>query len=398
MNLLAALLLAANSSTRASALAWADRLYREAPAISASLDPWYNAYSAYQQVEKRYGSSGEVTRRLATCCLRIGDFEQADQRASQLANRTDPLVAEVRSKLELKTRFQKLIPAKEQVIDFVRVGGDRWAVLSGEQDMEMVGVFFRKLYGPMVLRSVDARTAHVSPKIDLPDAAYSGHLYLWRDLKGTATVIAGYSTPAADCSPGVFQFYRVGSGRPRNLATLNAVYDINGYPAGRVLAVSVGVIYKKDWTDFYEWDGQRLRFANDRHPGKPEELDWFRSRGYTREDRSDYSLWLELAAKQCIWKRWSAANKSLREAERNCRLSLLEQARGVDRFSPGGHHEFGYYGDTATNLRLIRQRLRWLASGDYNHRLLYRPFDGDFQDRPELQIRSLEVIPSFSKA
>ncbi len=384
MSLFATLVLFVTGSTRQTALAWADRLYREAPEMSANLDPWYHAYGAYRQVEKVYGASEEISKRLATCCLRIGDLARVNQFVSKLTNQADPLIAQLKEKLTWKDLFQKRLPKEEHLLDLIRLDSGRMVVLSGTQGSgnEWEG-FYKKVYNALFIRSLDLRVGRRLPPpfpVHLQvDAAFFGHLYRWKDPSGEETILVAYEGTAMNCEPGTFQLFRDDAGNLKHLRTLYAIYGIKGFATAGSLAIKIGEVYKRNWADFYDWDGQHLQFANDRHPGGFRSLNWFKSLAYGREERRDYCNWLEQAAMQCIWKRWNSAAMSLRQAERVCRLALSERARGVDS---GGHHDFGHFGDTATNLKLIRQRLRWLAHRDYNHRLLYRPFDGDFQDRP----------------
>ncbi|MEZ0327120.1 MAG: hypothetical protein ACAH95_14565 [Fimbriimonas sp.] len=96
-------------------------------------------------------------------------------------------------------------------------------------------------------------------------------------------------------------------------------------------------------------------------------------------DPDYYPSWVTKASLLCIAKRYEEAKRVLKEAKRMALLSLegRRDKRGY-RLYP----DYGFYGDTSDNLKEIRQRLSWLRRREYNHALLYRPYDFDLQVPP----------------
>ncbi|MGV3618543.1 MAG: hypothetical protein ACO1SV_24745 [Fimbriimonas sp.] len=145
---------------------------------------------------------------------------------------------------------------------------------------------------------------------------------------------------------------------------------------GEKLCISVEPTYKVYWKDVYEWSGGKLRFANRHHPGLYEAG----ARPWKGQD-TEYTEWMWCAAVLTIQRKRGAALRAWQEAERCARGSLREQAAGRYR-EESKFPDYGMYGDTRENLGQIRQRITWLRHGDWNHRLLYRPYDAGLQVPP----------------
>jgi hypothetical protein len=75
-----------------------------------------------------------------------------------------------------------------------------------------------------------------------------------------------------------------------------------------------------------------------------------------------------------------AALRLLEAARRSCRIALNPTLAPRGKWDD--YRDYGMYGDTYENLKEIEQRIRWVKAGDYDHALLYRPYDFDLQVPP----------------
>jgi hypothetical protein len=383
-------------------LEWADRVYREATELPHEypVDAVQRAHDAYASVQKRLPGTTAARLGKARCLVRLGRYDAAVREYTGL-RAPESEVAAARLRASIARQVQARLGKEESVIAVSRVGKNLAVALSGRRWLEPAG---RGL--PWGVRQVSKLRIRVLTRVDearweeaastaVPlrrswDAAWEASLSVVPLRPGRSAVVIRHGYFTADNATNdvsVFAF----AGRPlRPVGTFHskATTAVDQDRHGR-LRVRVSPTFKVWWTDTYVWDGDRFVFANGQNP------DVYPRRPHVLREPTLYTWWMWDAAVLTIHRRRREALAAWRTAERLCRNALSEVRRGVpaeERRYPG----WEYYGDEASHLRDIRQRIAWLKKGDWDHWLLYRPYRFDLQVAQASRLRRsrMDSVPA----
>lgn len=211
--------------------------------------------------------------------------------------------------------------------------------------------------------------------VGLPDidVAWHGSMFLTR-LQGFLAVIVTRGFPAANCAPSEQRVLLIKHGQFHTMAAFKSVGEVRLIPATgrhgfRILTTPT---YKIWWPDVYEWANGSFVFANARSPDL-----------FVKEPLADYELnyypaWLRRASILMIQGETTSALRCLIHARLLCKKAVFYSKRKVLT----SYRTYWFDGDDRLALNEINQRIGWLRQHDYNHALLYRPYDDDLQIAP----------------
>ncbi len=350
---------------------------------SSNLDRETDGAAAIERAEKRLGRTNELDSLLVRCLLAIN----REGAALPVVRRIAPIDSELRQKVESRIQIRASVHAlspKAPPIVARQLGPNLWAVLLAKESP--FDGFYRRCFAGLRLGVFDAsKSAWTVPPFEIVDeGCYYPQLFVWRSPSGRTTLVTSCSFPAASCPPSCFKLYELASGRLKKVGKLDAVYSLKAWPQRDKLVLLDQLVYKIGWIDMYEWNGIQMAFANSKHPRIYNGFNWKGSPFAMGRERTrlDYTNWLDVSARAACQGRWKDCKVLLQRAERVCKICIQEQVKGRDPYEKGAHPDYQFHGDTTANLREIRRRLRWLASKDYDHALLYRPLDFDLQIPP----------------
>ncbi len=360
------------------AIAWADRMYERAN-IDTSVEFTLDAYRA---IEKRYGARAAVRIGEGRCLVILGKYADAANAFSTASPRERQQA--VRAAVAL-VALRRQVPKDVDVYQILEVNGVGWVGLCG-RELKKAPYKLRGYSDPDGFYQFELRTlgspAVLAPQMWMGDGKW-GRLIsmpLAHD-KSCLVMITGFE---GNTAPGQADVYEV-SGKSLSLSHhFEGDYGVTAEraPDGRLL-VCPTVTFKVEWTDVYEWRNGRFVFASSRYRSKFEtDLQALKVSTW-KYDRDRYVEWCRYASTCGIAGDWKRARWGWQRAERCCRGSVREDAVGV-RVGSGRRRylDLGFAGDSKENLKEIRQRLRWIARKEYNHPLLYRPLDFDYQVSP----------------
>lgn len=359
------------AAPKIQALAWADRLYQaayplpqEAPAFQVR-----DALEAYQQVEHRFGPSVRSANGIGNCLMLLGRYDLA---AYTYPPGTKQDEARLRLWVAQKCQDQS---SKRKVLQVERVPGTklRWIVLqalprAGSIDdwnpLHQVGIRQVQIDGDRVrFWGQEIRPPSFSNLGDCRDVS----LYIWSlgPNRLIANIYQNYF--AANCNPTTLCLVHILDGKLEPFQNFKSTSGIKFIPpqSEHGFRVVITPTYKVYWTDVYEWNGKEFCFANRQNPKLfPAEI--------FPKSKDGYEGWMWVGAEAGIHGRWVTALKAWRKAE----VAIRSKARAFSRY------DWDWNGHPVENLKEIRQRIRWITHRDYNHMLLYRPYDWDLQVPP----------------
>ena len=360
-----------------AALAWADRLRRETvpfPSSDYGFTP-EDALLAYRWVERRFGPSNRTRVGVGDCLVALGRYREAIAVYPPAGAALRSASGRRETWAILSRRF-----AKGREVTVLPVPGQpgRWVAFFVRVDRSSRQ---REGWDPPLYSRGGARLMNlqgpIGPEVggDPTDARWATMSVAELRPGGPSAAIIHREYGAADSDPNSQQVFRITPRGLVRLATFNGLGLDKIVPpsGGHALRVLVTPTWKVWWPDVYEWDGRRFVFANRRSPDLYSLSEW---RGLASRLPTVYPAWLKLAATELIHGHRREALVALRRAERTCRVTVRFGAKRPDYYTAGFH------GDDRVNLREIRQRIRWLQKGDYDHALLYRPYDWDLQVPP----------------
>lgn len=190
-----------------------------------------------------------------------------------------------------------------------------------------------------------------------------------------AVVVRDY--PGGDAEPTAVESADITPRGFRKARVFGSLAGIQVYPPdhGHGMLVVAAPTFKVWWTDVYEWRNGHFIFADARYPKFYSQDDY----GWTdAESEYYYPMWMNRAAIYDIHRQWNKALYMWKRAERSCLKTIRTDNGRYDE----PYHDVGFYGQVQINLREIRRRIRWLTRHQYNHPLLYRPYDFDVQVPP----------------
>lgn len=351
-------------------MAWADRLYaplRGRSCAGATLEAG-RVLEAYRAVSRRYPNDLRPHLGAARCLFRMGRYE-ASVSEYLVAKRCPEELAAAQCFVSMADWVRKTLPSGQRVHKLARLGKDRWvaAIVQPGEDYGIERAWLRPFQatpdGPFYGKG-----------ISIEGPCWAVDLYAPPALR--PFFVAQPSFVAASHLPNSAIVIDSRRGDLRRIAQLKSTYETDLWMEGKRLRAMVTNGYKIHWPDVYEWTGGRFRFANVRYPNYY--ADYSEPTG---ELRYDYPSWANYAAALTVQRRKETAIAAWREAERCAAGALRAQTKKIPR-ERWRYQDYGMYGDTRENLREVRQRIAWLRRGDWNHWLLYRPYDWGLQVWP----------------
>ncbi len=381
------MLISPHPTPAAAALAWADRLYRDAATFPQTYPDVRveDALEAYRQVERRYPRSTGLRLGIGNCLMSMGLFEDA-----ALVFPTGPSKTEALHRIRLKKRCAHFAKGRS-VLQLERIPGttNGWVALLGQREdarkFEPRDRWFSlSVVGILHLRERPKGFEVAGKERPIPDPEPPGPY-----CRLAVTDLGPGRSPAAIVvQPGlgmqyepkqirIYRITRAGLSRPMQFMSEHQSRLVpSTNRRGFRMLLTPG--YKNDWADVYEWKNERFVLAN-RESG-----DLYRQTGSDREFTdpsfgdpksldSSYEPWAKRAAISTILGSRQRAIHAWRQAAVACRIAVR---MGTD------YPRATWYGDAKTNLAQILRRIRWLQRGELTHPLLYRPCDSDLQVPP----------------
>ena len=195
-----------------------------------------------------------------------------------------------------------------------------------------------------------------------------------RSKEWCAVILRDYG--GGDCNPWAAEVAQISSKGIGWTKTFGSLQGVEVYPPDDRHGMVVAVVstFKVWWPEAYEWRDRRFVLADTRHPEFYSQSNY----GWT-DGESDhyYPMWMNRAAIYDIHRQFRKALSVWKRAERSC-IKTLHTGNGVY----GDYRDVGFYGEAMVNLREIRKRIAWLKKREYNHPLLYRPYDFELQVPP----------------
>jgi hypothetical protein len=342
-----------------------------------------DAADQFRDIESRFGPDPRAVSGLARCLLHQGRYADAAvefERAGRLRE-----AAEARRRASIALRLARQARGW-RVLQIEPVPGRRrWVALLGKpRDSDDRPSGFPSDGSELRLLDCTHGDLHETARFALQtdgtaaeENPQNASLY-WLRVDGAHprwVLLVYRNFLAADCDPSDETFLFVGSDRFKKGPAFRSLdgASVLGSSKGQPIVVSVAPTFKVWWPDTYEWDGRRVVFANRRH--RKLYRPWVFSKG---DCDHVYPHWMVRAAALDVQGRFREAAEAWKVAEGICRSKLLSDRRG----NPWPYGYTGFFGDDYENLKEIRKRLRWLRRRDYNHWLLYRPYDFDLQVPP----------------
>lgn len=357
------------ASPDSDALAQADRLY--APLRDQSCEYATNqaslALEAYRAVSRRYPLNKASHLGAARCLFRMGRYDASVAEFRNAGSSPNDLATALRFAKTAK-RVRQSLPGRQAVLHLVSLGGDRWAVVSGRWVHQEAPSF---TVADLQVQSFRVTFQKVEPtgKAVMLNAGAGGafEVSVFAPSKIRPAFVVQTTSLLANCLPNDAYLLTYEKGGLRRRGFLKGIGEARVWLRGNRPCFLMTPTYKVWWSDVYEWDGQRIVFANRRHP------ELYKLAQPTGEKRKSYAQWMRYAAALTIRGRHKEALAAWENAEVNCVRSLQD---------PNWYSHADWYGSDRRNLAEIRQRLAWLRRGDWGHALLYRPYDWDFQVPP----------------
>lgn len=349
-------------------LAWADRLYASvAQEVSlSSMEDTERVLEAYRRVVRRHPRSERGRRGFARALFRLGRYEAAASayrrlsmpgREGALATRYAGLVA----------RIVDGLPAGRYVDHLYPLSMGRWAAITSNRRTNAYGLSLS--YGVDLRVFADASGDLVlqgePQELSIPDEAVLESSF-FRTHRTPGWVTVRTRRIGGDWSPNDVHVFRIEPNQLRLIQEFHSSGETRVRARRGAPMVAVTPTWKVWWTDAYEWTGRGYRLANERNFDLPSRLD---GKGERRDTLGDWLTWAALVTKR------QDREESIRAWKEAERYAILAQRGEFD-----GEEE--RFGKSAVVLRQIRHRLAWLRRDDWNHALLYRPYDWDVQVPP----------------
>ncbi len=370
------------------AIAWADRLYSRVVDIPS--ESWWNSNAsmeAYLAIEKRFGLRPEVRIGEGRCLVIRGQYANAVKVFGSTVPRERDEAARASRAIDA-LRMQ--VPKDVDVYQVVQISGVGWVGLCAQTIKKAPYKF--ESYGeesPDGFRQAEIRVLgrptifrpHMWDNTD-PDF-FRGRLLSMPLSKSESGVVMvwGYEAMTGAQQADVFE---VTGNSLKHKQRFFGIYGVTAEtePNGHML-IGTCVTFKVSWNDFYEWRDGKFVFASPRYRSKfATGLHAWRE-NILKEDAGRYSWWASYAATCGILGKWPEAKSGWERALVCCRGCLREEAKNIGNWDEGRRYrDWGFVGDSVENLKEIRQRLRWIARKEYDHPLLYRPLDFDYQVSP----------------
>lgn len=361
------------------ALAWANRLYAPIDGRSCEIagQKAKEALEAYRAVARRYPGERKAHVGAARCLFRLGRYRAAVAEYRE-GNGPDSERRKAETFARIAALVQNDLYPGNTVEHLVRRSSDEWIAITAntavsEDDDEP--------FEDVCLRSFRERAGSLSPSGEpIPIRTDSR---LCRDLDvfapswmpGRFFLQPGYS--AASCLPNSVLYIDARKPRIEVSPPLNSLATTRIWMEKGDTWIIVTPTYKVWWSDVYRLSEGRITFATHRRP------DLYRGweKMPTGYNRFAYHAWMRYAALLTIQRRRPEAIAAWQEAARCAEGAVRDQAKGLvgERTR---YPDYGMYGQARENLREIRQRIAWLRRGDWNHWLLYRPYDWGLQVPP----------------
>ena len=374
---------------------WADRLSGKCDAGNFMFRfNCLDAAEAYEGILSKYPRSKRAQLGLARCRVGLGEYKgavSAYRSAGNLASGAE--LADARAKLALKLVLDKKLARPIQTLQLEHVANHKglWYALVCEQHG---GWDSNHQYEPpwknhLRVEVVREGTSDVEvlDEVQLKDASDE----LPREASIKSVLLDGTNRQAVlflrmyssgDSDPNKLEALEWKGKRLRSVGYFFSHGGIKTF-AGRDgrLVVADAATWKVSWTDYYEWSSGAFRFANQRHVATNESYD----------EPDYYPATLRLAAIEANRGHFVKAAKFLRLARDQCKKAIAYE-RGNLKYERFRSYAFNGL-SSEESLKQINRRLRWIHAGDYNHWLLYRPYDLDLQVPP---YRLGNAYPTFS--
>lgn len=350
-------------SAPAESLAWADRLSE--PLLIESGNGGVsagNALEAYRAVLRRYPGQAGAHLGAARCLFRLGRYRAsvAEYLASRLARGELAMAIDFTLAAE---RIQKGLPRGRTVRYLVRRSRSKWIALTARRGAEG--------FVDLNLQRYEAglRGEGTPVKVDLGNEECEQiGLFSSKLVPDVFFIQTAYS--AGTASPNKVFIVEAKGPRLRVMPPLRSL-DVTRIRAEQgAVWILVTPSVRLRWSDVYRVKNGRLSLATKQPPDFHR---WVYARP-TGEEARNYTAWMRHAAQLTIQRRRAAAIAAWEEAAR----CANEAVSGRTTAYPAPSN----FGDVRVNLRQIRQRVTWLRQRDWNHWLLYRPYDWGLQVSP----------------
>jgi hypothetical protein len=372
-----------------AALRDADATYALAMPFARDPSPAFQleeARDAYHALAKQYGTP-EVRRREARCLIAMGNY------ASALIE--SPIGSPERQVAQFRYRIahlaRRIIVSPSLFVEPVPGRSNDFFVVSGELSVPAEEATDHPRYANLrvtlvrILSSGRLRVlshfqfARLTDQEEMP-----GRVVVYTSCTsavGSPVISVHQEFEAASSAPTSDSMFLLRGDRLRKMVVFHAIYGTEIYPPSRKRALTIvnASTWKIQWSDVYVWTPRGFQLRTYDFP------DWYSVAKQRREletERADlhsnpvlndwgrlYPEYVWLATVLDIHRHFGGALPVWREAERRCR-------RAVTAGTPP------FVGDPKINLLEIRQRIRWISHHDYNHWLLYRPYDWNLQIPP----------------
>lgn len=347
---------------------WADRLYANV-VQSSSLGPMEDAeraLEAYRGVLLRHPRSERARRGFARVLFRLGRYEAS---ASEYRRMKHPGLEGMKAAryADMVGRIVNELPAGRYVDHLYPLPAGRWAAITSQRKTNDNGLSLS--YGVDLRVLKETRWGMVLKgqpySLSIPEEAVLESSF-FRTNKTPGWLTVQTRRIGGDWTPNEVYVFRI---EPRRLQLIQEFYSsgetvVRAQDGNPVVAVTP--TWKVWWTDAYEWSGTGFRLANERHLDLPSRLVGQNER---RQMLGDWLTWAALVTKQ------RDRNQSIRAWKMAERYALLAQRGEYD----GEEERFGKSHEV---LRQIRRRIQWIRRDEWNHALLYRPYDWDVQVPP----------------
>ncbi len=371
-------------STYEQALAWADHILALDGRARTPMFDAAGALDAYVQIERKYGIKPEVEIRRGRCLITLSRYSEAAKAFGGAAPKERDLAIQAE---EARRKLQSRLTHGLTVMSVVKLRGVGWVGLctahkpAPRHESEDDRRWRLKDWVRAEIRSVN-RSDRFLIRLDARDFGWAV-LAAMPLARGQDGLVFECLPRGADAPEGQADIFRI---TPQGLKHEHRFLSV-GMPlafndaAGR-LCFETFMTWKVWWRDTYEWRGGKFVFASPRHPEhRTREIEDCRAR--LKYEPLDLASWCELASAYGNAGRWTEARVAWERAAICCRRAMAEKAKARDVNDPRwSAPDWGLLGRAAGVLKEVEQRLRWIKRGDYNHPLLYRPQDCDFQVAP----------------
>ena len=366
------------------ALAWAGRLLRESEFATGLPDGTLDqAGDACRRIVQVFGHSRRADDLLGRWCLLSGNYPDAKRLLA--GTRQGTLLADAELRESIREELLRANP-ELHVFQVERVPGTRssWVVLRSKwlpeaMDFPREGSDHFETATLLHLSRTHQVVQDTTPiKIG---STHIGEASSWRHIltsrlsnNGPPGLVYMQAYHAADCLPVLISVFSVAQHSIHTEGWFDGIEDTTSIippTKNRNLAVVFTPTYKVYWPDVYEWTPHEFVLADTRFR-HVFQISASYLRGYGPFSYVGFS---RQAAVDGIQGRYELALGEWKRAANLCKRAL-SAAHG------SRYYDSGYDGTTAENLKDIRKRIRWLERGEYNHWLLYRPYDFDLQVPP----------------